>query len=84
MLKLSEARKPEKEGKAREADKGGEREERVEDHDREDCGRPEQAWRVFNLTTPPPTPEFSQLGRDPTPIEFGHQLVKLLLLHTSF
>lgn len=54
------------------------------DHGREEGRRPELAWRVFNLTTPPPTPEFSHLGQDPTPNEFGHQLVRLPPLHTNF
>lgn len=53
------------------------------DPGREDDRRPELARRVFNLT-PPPTPEFSRLGQDPTPNEFGHQMVRFLPLHTNF
>ena len=83
MLELPEAWKPEKERKAREDDREEGREEPVGDQEREDRGRSEQAWRVFNLT-PPPTPEFSRLGQDPAPIKWEHQLAKLLPPRPSF
>lgn len=83
MLKQPEARKPEK-GESEGRRQGGEREELVGDLEREDRGRPEQAWRVFNRIPPPPTPEFSRLGQDPAPTEFGHQLAKLLPPHPNF
>ena len=78
MLELPKGLKPEKERKAREDDMEGGREEPVGDLEREDRGDPEQAWRVFNLTPPPPTPEFSRLGQDPAPIKWERQVAKLL------
>lgn len=85
MLERPEAWKPEKERKAREDDREEGREEPVGDQEREDRGRPEQAWRVFSLPPPPPPPpEFSRLGQDPAPIKGEHQLAKLLPPRPSF
>lgn len=78
MLALPKGLKPEKERKEREDDREGGREEPVGDLEREDRGRPEQAWRVFNLTPTPSTPEFSRLGQDPAPIKWERQVAKLL------
>lgn len=78
MLALPKGLKPEKERKEREDDREGGREEPVGELEREDRGRPEQAWRVFNLTPTPSTPEFSRLGQDPAPIKWERQVAKLL------
>lgn len=82
MQKLPAARKPGR-GKRETTGrgKGGEREGRAGDQGGKDGGHPEHAWRASSLIPSPRTPEFSRLGQDPAPSEFGP---KLLPPHIDF